>query len=1275
MVPSTTAISEEDSGTGPHSWDRLSSTFSHRRFAEDPVLRGLLRPAEPQQSLPPIHHLPVIKGSDKYRYLVGALYVLHTLLEQYRMFVHRYPDLIRLAGVVCLIAMYIRPEWADYWRRLCPDAMARLPWPLPATAPVQNLDDGIPCWPPDVSAILFGRISTPEWPMQWTDASKQAERFRIKPSWAYGRLNPLEPLQRIHAVYEVLGDANKKLLKRAEQAVRLMVETRIDEKFISKLSVGIAAPLREAIRSMQLVPPSDWPLAAYKAIDREDVAASASAIPDKMSKDGYMSIKDYLTHQTRQTINEISSVAKVASSGESETVTTGVELDLEEFTSIRFGQDRRLEEVARILSSSKIPSLKAIERPDQHEHDQAKEQQHQAIRVAERTLALPYGRAMFTYGSIHNISREAFLTPKLEYTIRLLPHNITVTPEAGKIPPDSYSWGEFHNGVAAALRISPSCTSIDSSWIAFNKPSELTPEHAGFLFGLGLTGHLREMMTWHTFSYLTPKHDLTSIGVLLGLAAANMGNENAHITKLLAVHTPALLPTPDVDLNVSLLAQAAGMAGVGLLYMGTKNRRMAEVCLNQISRKDLVQPDLSNEYREAYTYSAALAFGMIMLGKGTTIPADSALLTRLNIFIQGDFHLMPSDQRAAFDVNLTSPAASIALGLMYLRTERQDIADMLATPDTVLSLNRIQPSFLLVRTLSRALIMWNKIAPTQEWISAQVPMRIRKGIENRAKYNNTISDVWELAYYNIIAGCCFAIGLKYAGTARQEAYKILIRYYDLFTRMIFSNSPAFEWRIKRSAVRDGLNLISVSLSMVMAGTGEITCLRRLRYAYGMYTSTMYHPAFKYGIHVATHQSLGLLFLGGGRFTLGTSDAAIACMIAAFFPRSHVMSSDNKSYLQALRHLWVLAVEPRCLLARDIETKEIVYLPLKIAVREGQDIGTTQLISPTLIPNLDRLVGIRVDTPRYWPFHLYTEGIPRHKECLLRSQTLYVKRRTAFLSYTEDPRGSRSLFVRSRSSAGDAATLDHPQLIETKTHPAGDLWEFITSCSNNPLFLAFADHFCSGNGAMDREQLFYTYCHAALFDSILQGKPQTLQMHLTLFRYRHMTTQSRYFHLNLMDLRFSADFYSKIFDRRFGGRVDNNPRTPLLRDSTVSGSLYVLDQRLDAIRTSPEFKEVLRDYSLGTLGTLDEPTSKELAWYLLRNSVPASTLLTILKSLAQDAHNQCLGVAPPEGTDDVAALDLGIKEVLHATGTKMTIALGTGWSARSIDEIVEMWKES
>lgn len=395
---------------------------------------------------------------------------------------------------------------------------------------------------------------------------------------------------------------------------------------------------------------------------------------------------------------------------------------------------------------------------------------------------------MFTFGSISSIAREAFNIPKFDFSVKLHPLNITVAPDPGKIIPEALHWGEFHNGVAAALRISSSSASVDSSWIAFNKPAELTPEHAGFLYGLGLTGHLKEMLTWHTFGYLTPKHDLTSIGVLLGLSAANLGNGNQHVTKLLAVHTPALLPTPTVDLNVPLQTQAAGLTGVGLLYMGTKNRRMAEVCLNQMSRKDLVQPDLSNEYREAYTYCAATAFGMVMLGKGTMIPADVAFLERLNILIHGDADFAPSDKRQPFDVNLTSPAASIALGLMYLKTERQDIADMLAIPDTILALHRIQPSFLLLRTLARALIMWSKISPTNEWIANQIPRAIRQGIENRSKVNHTVSDAWELAYYNIIAGCCFAIGLKYAGTARQEAYKMIIRYNDLFTRMVYSNS-------------------------------------------------------------------------------------------------------------------------------------------------------------------------------------------------------------------------------------------------------------------------------------------------------------------------------------------------------------------------------------------------------------------------------------------------------------------------------------------------------
>lgn len=77
--------------------------------------------------------------------------------------------------------------------------------------------------------------------------------------------------------------------------------------------------------------------------------------------------------------------------------------------------------------------------------------------------------------------------------------------------------------------------------------------------------------------------------------------------------------------------------------------------------------------------------------------------------------------------------------------------------------------------------------------------------------------------------------------------------------------------------------------------------------------------------------------------------------------------------------------------------------MKIRVKEDNaGLSGTQLISP-LILGLDRLVAIKVDTPQYWSFYLGIANIPRHREALLRSQTLLVRRHCAFLSYLEDPK--------------------------------------------------------------------------------------------------------------------------------------------------------------------------------------------------------------------------------------------------------------------------------
>jgi anaphase-promoting complex subunit 1 len=191
----------------------------------------------------------------------------------------------------------------------------------------------------------------------------------------------------------------------------------------------------------------------------------------------------------------------------------------------------------------------------------------------------------------------------------------------------------------------------------------------------------------------------------------------------------------------------------------------------------------------------------------------------------------------------------------------------------------------------------------------------------------------------------------------------------------------------------------------------------------------------------------------------------------------------------------------------------------------------------------------------------------------------------------------------------------------------------------------------------------------LLDSILQDKPVTLQMHLMLHIYRTMSPTSRHFHLSLQDLRYASDFYGRVYDRRHGGRAENNYRSPLMRHSTVSGALHSLDSSLDKLRHRDEaFKEALQHYACGE--TVPGTSSKEIAWYLLRHGTPASSLLMTLRDLANEAHSQCVGFTAEK---DMTILEEGMKAVVHATGTRMTAALGVGWSSQSLEDIVACWR--
>ena len=162
------------------------------------------------------------------------------------------------------------------------------------------------------------------------------------------------------------------------------------------------------------------------------------------------------------------------------------------------------------------------------DHDYIEEQERKLFSLSVRTMSLPLGRGMFTMSTLRPVATQPAFIPKLCLTGRAPPLNTNVEMSHIEVPPKMNYWPLFHNGVAAGLRVGgdgePSTQQqqgLDSTWIALHKTksNELSNEHAGFLMGLGLNGHLSTLATLNVHDYLCRGHEMTSIGLILGIAS------------------------------------------------------------------------------------------------------------------------------------------------------------------------------------------------------------------------------------------------------------------------------------------------------------------------------------------------------------------------------------------------------------------------------------------------------------------------------------------------------------------------------------------------------------------------------------------------------------------------------------------------------------------------------------------------------------------------------------------------------------------------------------
>ncbi|ORY85087.1 hypothetical protein BCR37DRAFT_355995 [Protomyces lactucae-debilis] len=768
-------------------------------------------------------------------------------------------------------------------------------------------------------------------------------------------------------VYDSLFSSSKTL----HQGVELMArQLTIDQ--IDKLPQPLAIPLRDAIRCCGLSPSSDWTAETLRFVGRHDLA-------DFLSQ----------THSDQPIVRlqtETQTTEEASRSEANGQVSTG-ETRHRNMLRMIWPGDLRIQELEKMLCYSKPAVVSMPENENLGEADVVRLQESVARNVAKRTLASPVGFGIFEYDSADPMPTEMFAQQELNLDVKFKPVSFTVAEDKEYMTPQFKMWGQFHNGCAAGLSISPKAQGVSASWIVYNKPAELNDKHAGFLLGLGLNGHLKVMATWHAFNYLTSKHTMTSIGLLLGMSASFLGTMDSMITKLLSVHVLALLPHGANELNLSGQTQAAGLMGIGLLHFNTKHRRMTEVMLGEICAQDKSEDHFRDE---SYRLSAGLSLGFINVGLGPDLKSvsDAQMFKSLLACVYGD-------KREKHDLDVKIPGAVMALGLLFLQTGNLDIAKKLAAPATEHDLEHVRPDILMLRVLASRLICWSSITPTEAFVASVLPSFMQPIASLR---DQKVLETDDLALYYMLTGGCFAMGIRYAGTHNLAARDVLLCYLDRFLRLSHLPATSFDQKACKIAIRSCVGVLCLSCAMVVAGTGDLQVMRRLRVVHYCTEADI-----SFGAYLAVEMALGLLIMGGGRYSLASTKLATASLVVSCYPILPNAVADNGAHLQALRHLWVLAVEPRCIIPRDTLTRAICSLPLRLTM---QDQSIREVLAPCLLPPLEQVQSVTLASQAFLPvtlqFAAAEEGC-RHLAAFKEDQTLWVSKKTDQEEHLVNPR--------------------------------------------------------------------------------------------------------------------------------------------------------------------------------------------------------------------------------------------------------------------------------
>ncbi len=568
--------------------------------------------------------------------------------------------------------------------------------------------------------------------------------------------------------------------------------------------------------------------------------------------------------------------------------------------------------------------------------------QQQLLQASRRTLALALGRGAMDLGTYDALPTEMLESPDIDLSGRIVERNDAIVtldlssdPQApgGGALSERTAWPEFQNGTASALRINRNISNLSRTWIVYNKPKTPSYDHAGFLFGLGLTGQLACLTVTDLYRYLSHEHDATLVGVLLGMSASKKASMDATLTKMLFLHLPSQHPMGYPDLEIAPVVQCAGLLGVGMLFQGTGQRSIAEMLLGEID-----SGGAGDDVKKGGGYSLMAGFGLgLVMGTGKVNDCQELYEEELGWLMKGgrkkkgkdadirkeekkkggnavQEELLASQRRprTLLEQGLvpqgSKDGACVALGMIWMRSMEERVFDMMALEA------HLDPEDVTLRVWMRCLIMWDHDLRT--WLDMNQIGGHRAGTHsgsyvgregdmNAAGNRAGDASPWDAAHLmNELGrslGVHLALACKFAGRANETMRDSILERVDW---MLETKLRATDAAVKE-VVETAICFSVLSAAVVMTGTRDLKTfgyVRALMNCSGLYCGNVWYEVLGLGA--------GLLFHGAdhpsgestiSNWSFGSKPEDLAYLIIALYP-----SSTPDKYWSFCRHLWVLS---------------------------------------------------------------------------------------------------------------------------------------------------------------------------------------------------------------------------------------------------------------------------------------------------------------------------------------------------------------------------------